>query len=178
MARLPYLPADLAEPAELVAAIRKRRGGALIALDRLLLHSPPVARGWNALLGAVRTEMSLSPRLRELAMCAVAVLNGAEYEFVHHAPEFIQAGGTPAQVAALRELNRGAADTALFDAAERATLQLSIEMTRAVQVSASCFDAVKQALPNSQAVFELVTTIAAYNMVSRVLVALDVAPHD
>ena len=47
MPRIPYLPADIAEPAELVAAIRKRRGGELINLDRLLLYSPPVAAGWN-----------------------------------------------------------------------------------------------------------------------------------
>ena len=37
-------------------------------------------------------KLSLSPRLRELAMCGVAVLNGAEYEFHHHAPEFVKAG--------------------------------------------------------------------------------------
>ena len=31
---IPYQPMDLAEPAELVAAIRKRRGGQFINLDR------------------------------------------------------------------------------------------------------------------------------------------------
>jgi len=38
-----YQPMDLAEPAELVAAIRKRRGGKFINLDRMLLHSVPIA---------------------------------------------------------------------------------------------------------------------------------------
>jgi alkylhydroperoxidase family enzyme len=174
MPRLPYLPADLAEPADLVAAIRKRRGGALIELDRQLLYSPPVARGWNALLGAVRGELSLSPKLRELAMCAVAVLNRAEYEFVHHAPEFIKAGGSQAQADALRDIDQAAADGRLFDAVEQATLRLSIEMTRHVKVADKTFESVRQALPDQRAVFELVATIAAYNMVSRVLVALEV----
>ena len=35
--------------------LRVRRGGQLSALDPLLLHSPPVAEGWNALLGALRS---------------------------------------------------------------------------------------------------------------------------
>jgi 4-carboxymuconolactone decarboxylase len=33
--------------------VRARRVGQLSGLDRLLLHSPPVAEGWNALLGAL-----------------------------------------------------------------------------------------------------------------------------
>lgn len=94
MARLAYVAADVAEPAELVAAIRARRGGRLLNLDRMLLHSPALAAGWNAYLRAVRNELSLDPLLRELAMCAVASLNGADYEFIHHAPEFRAAGGT------------------------------------------------------------------------------------
>ncbi|MFD2271718.1 carboxymuconolactone decarboxylase family protein [Undibacterium arcticum] len=102
MPRIPYQPADLAEPKELVDAIRKRRGGNLLNLDRMLLQSAPFARGWNAFLGEVRTGLELSPKLRELAMCVVAVLNGAAYEFQHHAPEFIKAGGTAQQVEAMQ----------------------------------------------------------------------------
>lgn len=177
MTRLPYLPADLSEPREIVDAIRKRRGGSLLNLDRQLLHSPPVAMGWNGLLGAVRTQMSLSPKLRELAMCAVAVLNGAEYEYVHHVPELIRAGGTRAQADALRDVARAALDAALFDPTERAALQLTIEMTRAVHVSDATFATMRACLPDDRQMFELITTIAAYNMVSRVLVAVGVQPE-
>ena len=73
---VPYQPLDLDEPAELVTAIRKRRGGQLINLDRMLLHSVPFARGWNQFLGEVRNNLALDPKLREIAMCGVAVLNG------------------------------------------------------------------------------------------------------
>jgi alkylhydroperoxidase family enzyme len=177
MPRIAYLPAELAEPADLVAAIRKRRGGRLAHLDRLLLHSPPVARGWNQLLGAVRTELSLAPVLREIAMCAVAVINGAEYEFVHHAPELLEAGGTQAQVGALRDIDNAVNDTRLFNAAERAALRLTIEMTRSVKVTDSTFAAARAVLPDERQLFELITTIAAYNMVSRILVAIDVQPE-
>jgi alkylhydroperoxidase family enzyme len=177
MTRLPYVPADLSEPREIVEAIRKRRGGELIQLDRQLLHSPPVAMGWNGLLGAVRTQMALSPRLRELAMCAVAVLNHAEYEYVHHVPVFLKAGGTQAQADALRDVPRAAADTALFDAAERAALQLTLEMTRDVKVGDATFAAMRAQLPDDRQMFEMIATVAAYNMVSRVLVAIGVEPE-
>src|SRR6202000_278018 len=102
MSRVPYV-ADKPSPdePEMVAQIRARRGGKLLNLDRMLLNSPAFAQGWNAHLGAVRRELALDSRLRELAVCAVAVLNGADYELAQHAPEFLRAGGTAAQVEAL-----------------------------------------------------------------------------
>jgi alkylhydroperoxidase family enzyme len=177
MARIPYQPLDLTEPADIVDAVRARRGGTLLNLDRMLLHSPSFAKGWNAFLREVRTGLALSPKLRELAMCVVAVLNGAEYEFHHHAPEFMNAGGSDAQVRALRFPEIAATDAALFDATERAALRLTIEMTRNVQVSDATFDAVREALHDERAVTELVGVIATYNMVSRFLVALGVEPE-
>ena len=92
--RLPYFTpptppsAPLSAPdAALIARIEARRGpGGLLPLDRALLLSPPIASGWNALLGAVRTGTSLAPLDRELAICRVACLNGAAFEWAHHAP--------------------------------------------------------------------------------------------
>jgi alkylhydroperoxidase family enzyme len=178
MPRIPYVPIDLAEPKDLVDAIRARRGGALSHLDRLLLHSPHLASGWNTFLGAVRTRLSLSAKLREIAMCSVAVLNGAEYEFFHHAPELLKAGGTQAQVDAMRDVEAAATNTQLFDDTERAALRVSLEMTRSIAVKDETFTHAVKALGNTQAVIELIATIAAYNMVSRFLVALDVGPEE
>jgi alkylhydroperoxidase family enzyme len=177
MARLPYQPHDLEEPAPLLDAIRQRRGGRLINLDRMLLHSPPYAAGWNNFMGAVRSELELSPKLRELAMCGVAVLNRAEYEYQQHAPLFLRAGGTQAQLEALRDFEEAAKNTALFDPQEQAAIRLTLEMTRNVRVNDSTFAAVRTALPNAQQVIELVGVIAAYNMVSRFLVALEIDPE-
>ncbi len=175
MSRVAYVPSDLQQPQDLVTAIRARRGGDLLNLDRMLLHSPPFAAGWNAFLKAVRSDLMLDVRLRELAMCAVASLNGADYEFRHHAPVFVKAGGTPAQVEALRDPLHAADDETLFDATSRAALRLTIEMTRAVQVSDSTFAAVRSHL-DERCTVELVGVIATYNMVSRFLVALGVEP--
>jgi alkylhydroperoxidase family enzyme len=177
MSRIPYQPQDLDEPRDLVAAIRARRGGALLNLDRMLLHSPPLAAGWNGYLRAIRTELEVPPKLRELAICVVALINEADYEYRHHAPEFLRSGGTQAQLDALDRFERAGADGTVFDAAERAVLALTIAMTRDVRVSAATMAAVRAALANDRHVVEIVAVIATYNMVSRFLVALDVEPE-
>ncbi|HEY6511168.1 MAG TPA: carboxymuconolactone decarboxylase family protein [Burkholderiaceae bacterium] len=179
MPRIPYKTdqeAEQAGPAELIASIRKRRGGRLGALDRILLHSPPFASGWGELLGRVRGELAVPMVLRELAMCAVAVLNEAEYELHHHGPIFLSSGGSPAQLDALRRLP--AVDAALFDTTQQAALQLAVEMTRQVKVSDATFEAARRALGSERHLFELIGVIAAYNMVSRILVAVGVEATD
>ena len=175
--RIPAVPDAQLGPVDVVNAIRQRRGGGLLNLDRMLLNSPAFAVGWNTFLGAVRNALSLDARLRELAICAVAVLNRADYELLQHAPEWLAAGGTPAQLERLQDYDAALQDTALFSAAERAVLQLTWEMTRKVQVTDACFVRVQQALGSPQAQVELVGVIAAYNMVSRFLEALRVAPE-
>jgi AhpD family alkylhydroperoxidase len=178
MSRVCHVPGErTADEPELVARIRARRGGTLLNLDRVLLRSPPFAQGWNTHLGAVRRELSLSARLRELAVCAVAVLNDADYELQQHAPELLRAGGTADQLQELGKLGRVTQVTeefAAFDPVERAVLQLTLEMTRHVRVSDITFDGVRAALGDERQIVELVGVIATYNMVSRFLVALDI----
>jgi alkylhydroperoxidase family enzyme len=171
--RLPLVPEDIAEPRALVEAFRARRpGGALNEADRVVLNAPAFARGWNELARAVRHELSLPPRLRELVICAVGVLNGARYEVEKHAPVFLSAGGSPAQLAALEDIAVASDDEALFDTIERSALRLAIQMTRDVAVEDAVFEAVRAALPDPEQIVELVGTIAMYNMVSRLLIAL------
>ena len=178
MTRLPLLTDDQVGPPDLVAAIRQRRGGALIDLDRLLLHSPVFAAGWGEFMGRVRTALAVPPLLRELAMCGVATLNRADFEMHHHAPLYLAAGATAAQLAALRRLGDEAALAAdpVFDATQQAVLALVVEMTRDVAVQDATFARVREALGSDQQVFEIVGVIAAYNMVARILVALKLEP--
>ena len=66
--RIPDWTEDqLPQPPELVNAILARRGGTFINLDKALLWSEPVAAGWNVYLKNVRTGLSFSRKLRELA---------------------------------------------------------------------------------------------------------------
>src|SRR5688572_32750828 len=119
--------------------------------------------------------MSFPPRLREVAICTVAAVTGADYEFRHHAPEYVKAGGNPALVDRLRDPDRAAQDADFTDD-ERLAIQYAIAMTRTVKVPQALFDRLRARFSETEIV-ELTAAIAAYNMVARILVALEV-PED
>jgi len=170
MPHIPYKNVENYQPKELIDAVLARRGArGLLNLDRMLLHSPPLTEGWGAFFRKVRGELSVDFKLRELAACATAMLTGARYEFNLHTPEWTKAGATPAQIAALENVDRAAADTANFDAAEHAVIQLAIEMTRNIDVKPETLAATRKALPGDQEMVELIATIAAMNMIGRFL---------
>lgn len=156
-------------PEELVAAMRARRpDGELIGIDRVLLKSFPLATGWNELLRRVRADFSLELEYRELIMLRVAVLNGAEFEWGVHFPAYLDAGGSKDKAAALRHM---VIDSALFNDHENALIRLTDQSTKRVNVDADVVENVKNLFGETVAV-EAVATVAAYNMVSRFLVAL------
>jgi alkylhydroperoxidase family enzyme len=169
---IPYLPDDdSAGPPDLVQAIRSRRGGRLLNLDRILLHSPNYAQAWNTMLGTIRNKLSLDGRLRETAIMAIGVLNKADYEWIQHEPEYVKAGGSKEQLAALKKDIAGAEkNSKLFNEQEQATLQLTREMTKNIKVSPATLKRVRSFL-NDQQLVELIGTISGYNMVSRFAVA-------
>ena len=179
--RIPdWTPDHKPQPQDLVDAILQRRGGTLLNLDRALLWSEPLARGWNVYLKAVRTELPTSRRLRELGICTVALLTGAQYEYQHHAPDFVAAGGTQAQLDALEAFARADPRTVpagpTLDPVDRLVIQYAAQMTLDVQVSDAVFDALRMQF-NATEIVELTSAIATYNMVARFLVALDVKPE-
>ncbi len=174
MARLPFVDADTAGvDADLVRAVQKRRGGTLLNLDRQLLHSAPLASGWNTFLGSIRTGGVLDGGLRELVILLVAVLNRAPYEFFQHAPVALAEGVTQAKIDAIQE---GWRLSPLFAPIERDVLAYVEAMTVQVQVPQAVFDAVHQHFDDREMV-ELTATTAAYNMVSRFLEALQIEPE-
>jgi len=172
---IPYVPDDKVGPPDLIEAIRARRPEhQLWYLDRMLLNSPNFAKGWNSMFAAIRNQLSLPGKIREIPILAIAVMNKALYEWVAHEPEFLKAGGTRDQLGALKKLS---ADPKLFDETELAALQLTIEMTREVKPKQATIEHLRKLLPDSQVV-ELIGTIAGYNMASRFLVAtgIDLEP--
>jgi len=179
--RLPdWTPERKPQPQELVDAILARRGGTLLNLDKALLWSEPLARGWNTYLKAVRTELPTSRRLRELGICTVALLTGATYEYHHHAPDFLAAGGTQAQLDALNAFDKAGsrgipADPALAEV-DTLVIRYAAQMTLDVMVSDELFNALCKHFDETQIV-ELTSAIATYNMVARFLVALGITPE-
>ena len=180
--RLPYIPdpppTSTEEEARIVAAVRARRAPRpLQPLDLTLLHSPPVADGWNSFLGAVRTRTTLAQDVRELAISRVAVVNRAWYEWAHHAPLAVQGGvgeGLMEQVKepGLLKLDEGKGEGEGFTERQWVVLVYADEMTRNVEVSDGTFGRLRE-LFSEREVVEITATVAAYNCVSRFLVALD-----
>ncbi|HEY2224977.1 carboxymuconolactone decarboxylase family protein [Actinomycetospora sp.] len=185
MARLDDADTDPAPgpSGEVTERILARRGGTLTPLDRMLLHSPPIADGWNALLGAVRTGAELADDVRELAVLRVATLNGADYEWRAHEPVGRDAGLGDTEIAVLRGGTAGdgaTGDGAMGARADdvlaprlAAALAYTDAMTRHVTVPDAVFAALGDHFDDREIV-ELTATVAAYNLVSRFLVALQV----
>ncbi|MBS0434548.1 MAG: carboxymuconolactone decarboxylase family protein [Proteobacteria bacterium] len=168
--RVPLVePGTRPELAEIESRILAERGRVSL-LYQVLLNSAPIASGWERLLTAVRNQSSLPGDLRELIILRVAVLNRAAFEFEAHAPIALREGVSAARIEALREPAIGA----LFDERERRVLQLTDAMTREVEVPEALMAQLGQAF-DARGLVDLVATVAAYNMVSRLLVALRVA---
>ena len=179
--RIPdWTPERKPQPQDLVDAILARRGGALLNLDRALLWSEPLARGWNVYLKNVRTGLSASRKLRELGICTVALLTGAHYEYHHHAPDFLAAGGTQADLDALALFTanpREAIAPGALGRDETLVAQYAAQMTLDVKVDDALFALLRERFDTTQLV-ELTGAIATYNMVARFLVALRITPED
>ena len=167
--RVPLVePGTRPELAEIEASILAQRGR-ISDLYRVLLNSGPLAAGWEAMLTAVRNKSSVPADLRELMILRVAVVNRASYEFDAHVPHAQKAGVSDAKIAAVRETVIGS----VFTESEALVLELADAMTRNIDVPEALMDRLKAKL-DARGVVETVATVAAYNMVSRFLVALQI----
>ena len=167
----PWQPGDPVPPALLSGIQARRPNGELIGIDRILLKSAPLAEGWNGLMRRIRADFSLDLELLELIMLRVAEINGASFQSNVHLPVYLEAGGTRAKAEAVRLF--AAAESPLFSRIERVILKITDQSTRCVQVDPALIEDLK-ALTNEEQAVEVVATIAAYNMVSRFLVALNI----
>jgi alkylhydroperoxidase family enzyme len=137
----------------------------------MLLHSPPLADGWNSFLGALRQGLTLRGEIRELVILRIAVLNDAPYEWDSHVAVARREGLKDAALRALRSLHPESSPA--LSPVQKRVLALTDSMTRVVQVPDATFDPLRSDFTATELV-ELVATIAAYNMVSRFAVALNI----
>ncbi len=166
----PVIPGTRPELATQEAQILAERGR-ISPLYQVLLNSPPIAHGWEQMLSAVRNRNSIPAGLREMVILRVAVLNRAPYEFEAHVPHALKAGVSQEVIDGLRAVPL--ADGMPLSPAERVALRLTDAMTRDIDVPEALYDEVKQHF-DAQGQIDLVATAAAYNMVSRFLVALQI----
>jgi len=173
--KVPFLPEDTSEPADVVAAVRARRkGGALSILDRILLHSPAVTAGWSAMFKAIRTELSIDAFHRELCMLVPLVILRGDLEIRIDGDLFRELGGTDAQITALAKAGLGDFDAGLFTPEQAAIARFAGEVTRRGRASDATFEAARAVVGTDQKVVELVATVGAYNLVSQFVATLDI----
>ena len=177
MKKLSLLPPDHNDPVLICEAIRSRRGGMLNKLDRMLLHSPVLAEGWNFFFQKLREETILPPKLRELTICVVAVINKASYEFEAHAPLLIDAGANDEQLDNIHKVGSAEFEPNCFSPIERDVIKLTVQITKDIKVSSVLKERLLMELDERQLV-ELIAISSAYNLVSRFLVATNVISEE
>jgi 4-carboxymuconolactone decarboxylase len=157
MARIPYAPAE--------------NPGAdhMLNLFRMLAHSPPVARGFARLGGALLQDSTLDPRLREAVILRIGLLAGAWYEVEKHTAIARAVGLSDAEISALAP----GQDASALDAPMRAALALTDELFADIRASDAVLEAARRHLDDRQLV-ELVVTAGYYGLVCRVLETLGV----
>src|SRR6187200_3091669 len=119
---------------ELVDAISKikgARGGRLINIYRLMLHSPELANAWFELNQAVRYGTEIDGQSREIAVIRVAIMNDVDYVQQAHGPAYaLKEGLTREQVSAIGDWQA----SNLFTDQQRALLASTDAMTREIDV--------------------------------------------
>lgn len=125
----------------------------------------------------------LSQSIKEAAICRVAVLNSAWFEWDAHAP-LLQAANElrPSALlhiidAPLHQIDANVPANSGLDEKHLAVLAYTDAMTRDIRVKDEIFERLKKAFEGenqTREVTEVTATVACYNCVSRFLVALDV----
>lgn len=167
--RVPLVvPGTRPELAEIEQRILAERGR-ISLLYQVLLNSKSIVTGWEQMLTAVRNKTIVSADLREMIILRVAVLNQAEFEFEAHIPHALKAGVPKSKIDALKEEVLGSC----FSDLEKLLMKITDHMTKDVVVPEELMNQLTEKYPPSEVV-EIVATVAAYNMVSRFLVALNI----
>jgi alkylhydroperoxidase family enzyme len=174
MARVPLIEEEgHPELSEVIAKIKGARGGRLINIYRLMLHSPVLATAWFDLNQAVRYGTEIDGQSRELAVIRVAILSEVEYVVRAHGPAYaLKEGLTPEQVTVIANWQ----SSKLFSNQQRALLAYTDAMTRDISVADEVFAEIRKHFSERQVV-ELTMLIGAYNMLTRFLKALQVDPE-
>ena len=162
---VPGVQAETAEQEKRILASR----GRISPLYSVLLQSPPVVEGWEALLTAIRQKTLVPADVRELIILRIAILNNAPYEFEAHVPHALQAGLPESVIEAIR--THAIAPNSAITPCYQEVLDYTDCMTQQIEVPDAVYARISAQFDH-RVTLELTATIAAYNMVSRFLVAL------
>jgi len=165
MARIPYAEENqAAEGAKSVYDQLKQGMGVVPNVVKLLGHSGPATQGMGALLDVYFNQLSLDPKLREIAYLTVARFHGCAYCQGHHVPLGKQAGLSDDQI---EQLDESGFDSDDFTPAERAVIRFAYETSRDVKASDEVIDALKEHFDHEQ-IAEIAFVVASGNFIQRI----------
>lgn len=164
MARTPYV-----DPAQYSDQYRAALvGKPPLNLYRMLPRTGALAPLFLKMGAAIREQLSLPARLRELAIVRTGMLCGANYEVHHHSELARRAGVTDAELALI-----AAGDLASLPSADQLVLRYTEALVSEVRADDALFDALSSAI-GVDCVAELTMTIGFYLLVCRFLRNFDI----
>ena len=151
----------------------KGEGGRVGDIFKVHAHNAQILRGSMILGTAILQRSKLDAKLRELAIVRTGYLTGADYEYYAHIRSARRVGVTDAEIEAVPQ---GAA-APVFGEVQKAVLAYTDALTASPpKIDDTLFQRVRSHL-SEQEIVELSFTVGYYNMLGRVMVALNVVPE-
>lgn len=162
---------------ELYERLSGASGGQMGVLNifKTIAHNPRLLRAWIRMgtLLLAPGGITLSPRLREIAILRIAQQCGSEYEFAHHIRIAEAAGLTEDEISSLQDYDEDSSFSELDRAVVRYTDALAAMSPDAPEIARE----MKRWLSDRELV-ELSFCIGHWGMLARVLVPLQIPVDD
>jgi AhpD family alkylhydroperoxidase len=136
---------------------------------KALAYAPGIAQGVAGFLRALLSDGALSGWYKELVAVRMSILNESEYAIRAHNASAKKKGATDAQIAGVREFERGP-----YDGKEKLGFRLADRLHRgAREVDEALYAELKAAFSDAEMV-ELFLTAAAFEMFPRFIDGLHI----
>ena len=149
------------------------RTGSVPNLIRALARDPELLESLLPFLRRLFGVSRISPDIKAIVMLHVSRVNYCPYCYHDHAPTLAQLGYSSEQIEALGE---ALPTDELYGGTERAVIRFADEMTRFVSASKRTFEETNRHFTEEQMV-ELTVLAAACNMITRLVMTLEVEPN-
>jgi alkylhydroperoxidase family enzyme len=169
MARVPYPTADDLPQSERHIYERMARERGTGHIWRAIANAPKICDAMVSLAGALRNDITIDRRYRELGVLMVGLVTKSDYEFDHHWNSALAAGVPRAQLESLAQFET----SPHFTDQEKAVLRYAKEASATGVVADATWKALRDFFDNKQAM-EIVLTVAWYNCVVRILLPLEI----
>lgn len=142
----------------------------VLNIFKVMAHNPQLLRGWLRMATPLLAGgLTLSPRLREIAILRVAQVCGSEYEFAHHIRIAQQAGLSEEEIASLQNHD----ESELFSELDRAVVRYTDAAANLSPEAPELAREMKRWLSDRE-LLELSFCVGHWGMLARVLVPLEV----